>query len=172
MTTDEATSAAVTLSPAKTIQKCYSIFDGANLSAAKKIKVSRLKQKAQDHIYRKMIVGAVSKYGGPCKSKQDVERLLTKLEGASHAHIREVIRCELNYQKSILGSRDKKLTQHRVLFEWHGFYAEGRPTKWEGYSYITNWECAWSHRDSRDPDWNIIPRPPKHRQWSANSTKA
>ncbi|KAF4100596.1 solute carrier family 52, riboflavin transporter, member 2 isoform X1 [Onychostoma macrolepis] len=108
--TDEATSAAVTLSPAKTIQKRYSIFDGANLNAAKKIKVSRLKQKAQDHIYRKMIVGAVSKYGGPCKSKQDVERLLAKLEGASHAHIREVIRCELNYQKSILGSRDKKLT--------------------------------------------------------------
>ncbi|KTG04245.1 hypothetical protein cypCar_00002015, partial [Cyprinus carpio] len=90
-TAGEPTSAAVTLSPAKTIQKRYSIFDGANLNAAKKMKVSRLKQKAQDHIYRKMIVGAVSKYGGPCKSKQDVERLLTKLEGASHAHIREVV---------------------------------------------------------------------------------
>ncbi|XP_016300049.1 uncharacterized protein LOC107656639 [Sinocyclocheilus anshuiensis] len=109
MTTDEPKSAAVTLYPAKPIQKRYSIFDGANLNAAKKMKVSRLKQKAQDHIYRKMIVGAVSKYGGPCKSKQDVERLRTKLEGASHAHICEVIRCELNYQKSILGSRDKKL---------------------------------------------------------------
>ncbi|XP_043073937.1 solute carrier family 52, riboflavin transporter, member 2 isoform X1 [Puntigrus tetrazona] len=110
-TADEPTSAVVTMSPAKTTQKRYSIFDGANFNAAKKMKVSRLKQKAQDHIYRKMIIGAVSKYGGPCKSKQDVERLLTKLEGASHAHIREVIRCELNYQKSILGSRDKKLTR-------------------------------------------------------------
>ncbi|XP_051728900.1 solute carrier family 52, riboflavin transporter, member 2 [Ctenopharyngodon idella] len=115
MTTDEPTSPSVTLSPAKTIQKQqqvskhYSMFEGANLNAAKKMKVSRLKQKAQDHIYKKMIVGAVSKYGGPCKSKQDVERLLKKLQGASHAHTREVIRCELNYQKSILGSRDKKL---------------------------------------------------------------
>ncbi|XP_048058336.1 uncharacterized protein LOC125275444 [Megalobrama amblycephala] len=114
MTTDEPTSPSVTLSPAKTIQKQqqvskHSMFEGANLNAAKKMKVSRLKQKAQDHIYKKMIVGAVSKYGGPCKSKQDVERLLKKLQGASHAHTREVIRCELNYQKSILGSRDKKL---------------------------------------------------------------
>ncbi|ROL45855.1 hypothetical protein DPX16_11550 [Anabarilius grahami] len=115
MMTDEPTSPSVTFSPAKTIQKQqqaskhYSMFEGANLNAAKKMKVSRLKQKAQDHIYKKMIVGAVSKYGGPCKSKQDVERLLTKLQGASHAHTREVIRCELNYQKSILGSRDKKL---------------------------------------------------------------
>ncbi|KAK9957815.1 hypothetical protein ABG768_012027 [Culter alburnus] len=115
MTTDEPTSPSVTLSPATSIQKQqqaskhYSMFEGANLNAAKKMKVSRLKQKAQDHIYKKMIVGAVSKYGGPCKSKQDVERLLKKLQGASHAHTREVIRCELNYQKSILGSRDKKL---------------------------------------------------------------
>uniref|UniRef100_A0A9J7Y431 Zgc:109744 n=1 Tax=Cyprinus carpio carpio TaxID=630221 RepID=A0A9J7Y431_CYPCA len=103
VTINEPTSAAVTLSPATTILKHYSIVD------AKKMKVSRLKQKAQDHVYRKIIVGAVSKYGGPCKSRQDVERLLTKLEGASHAHIREVIHCELNYQKSILGSKDKKL---------------------------------------------------------------
>ncbi|CAM4636669.1 unnamed protein product [Leuciscus chuanchicus] len=114
-TTDEPTSPAVTLSPAKTIQKQqqeskrYSILEGANLNAAKKMKVSRLKQKAQDHIYKKLIVGAVSKYGGPCKSKQDVERLLAKLQGENHAQTREVIRCELNYQKSILGSRDKKL---------------------------------------------------------------
>ncbi|XP_067281540.1 solute carrier family 52, riboflavin transporter, member 2 isoform X1 [Pseudorasbora parva] len=106
---DEPTSPAKTIQKQQQASKRHSIFEGANLNAAKKMKASRLKQKAQDHIYKKMIVGAVSKYGGPCKSKQDVERLLTKLQGASHAHTREVIRCELNYQKSILGSKDKKL---------------------------------------------------------------
>lgn len=108
-TPDESTSPAKTIQKQPQASKRHSIFEGANLNAAKKMKASRLKQKAQDHIYKKLIVGAVSKYGGPCKSKQDVERLLTKLQGASHAHTREVIRCELNYQKSILGSRDKKL---------------------------------------------------------------
>lgn len=86
VTTDLPTSAALTLSPVKTIQKHYSIFDCENLNATQKPMVSRLKQKAQDHIHKKIIIEAVSKYGGPCKSRQDVERLLTKLEGASHVH--------------------------------------------------------------------------------------
>lgn len=108
-------SPAVMLPPGKTIQKQkrqplqHHFFEGPNFRTARKMRAIRLKQKAQDHIYRKMIIGAVSKNGGPCKSKQDVERLLTKLEGASRIEKCEAVRCELNYQKCIMGSRDKKL---------------------------------------------------------------
>lgn len=115
---DETTSPSpeVTLPPGKNIRiqqrrtlKRSHVFQGASLNDARKMKVNQLKQKAQDHIYKKMIIRAVSKNGGPCKSKQDVERLLTKLEGASRREKLEAFRCELNYQKCILGSRERKL---------------------------------------------------------------
>ncbi|XP_056597735.1 solute carrier family 52, riboflavin transporter, member 2 isoform X1 [Triplophysa dalaica] len=117
-TTDEPTfpPPVVTLSPVKPVQKQQRqmlkrplVFKVPNLRDARKMKVNRLKQKAQDHVYKKMIIRAVSKNGGPCRSQQDVERLLTKLEGATQREKCEAFRCELNYQKCIMGSRDKKL---------------------------------------------------------------
>lgn len=113
-TMDESTSPppVVTSYPGKTVQKQLkrlNAFKEPNLKDARKMKVNRLKQKAQDHVYKKMIIRAVSKNSGPCKSKQDVERLLEKLEGAGRREKCEAFRCELNYQKCIVGSRDKKL---------------------------------------------------------------
>ncbi|KAJ8333538.1 hypothetical protein SKAU_G00415460 [Synaphobranchus kaupii] len=65
----------------------------------------------QDITTRNSILVAVAKNGGPCTNKQDVDHLLAKLDGASHAQKREAIRCEISYQKVILGSRDKNLNQ-------------------------------------------------------------
>ncbi|XP_051520395.1 uncharacterized protein LOC127421407 [Myxocyprinus asiaticus] len=76
---DRPTPPVVMLAPAESTEKCpealqrHHMFEGANLHDAEKMKVLRQKQETQDHIYRKMIVGAVSKKGGPCKSKQDVD---------------------------------------------------------------------------------------------------
>ncbi|KAJ8273007.1 hypothetical protein GJAV_G00096280 [Gymnothorax javanicus] len=65
----------------------------------------------QDIATKNSILVAVAKNGGPCTNKQEVDHLLAKLEGASHAQKREAIRCEIGYQKIILGSRDKNLNQ-------------------------------------------------------------
>ncbi|XP_061110386.1 solute carrier family 52, riboflavin transporter, member 2 isoform X2 [Conger conger] len=65
----------------------------------------------QDITTKNSILIAVAKNGGPCTNKQDVDHLLAKLDGASHAQKREAIRCEISYQKLILGSRDKNLNQ-------------------------------------------------------------
>ncbi|XP_048849540.1 solute carrier family 52, riboflavin transporter, member 2 isoform X2 [Brienomyrus brachyistius] len=56
------------------------------------------------------ILVAVTRHGGPCRSKQDVDRLLMRLNQASLAQKREAVRCEINYQKIMLG-KDKDLTQ-------------------------------------------------------------
>ncbi|XP_023659708.1 solute carrier family 52, riboflavin transporter, member 2 isoform X2 [Paramormyrops kingsleyae] len=56
------------------------------------------------------ILAAVTRHGGPCRSKQDVDRLLMRMNQASLAQKREAVRCEINYQKMMLG-KDKDLTQ-------------------------------------------------------------
>lgn len=58
---------------------------------------------------RETILISIEKNGGPCQTKQDVDRLLARLEGTTHAQKREAIRCELGYQKVILGSRNPNL---------------------------------------------------------------
>ncbi|XP_010864183.1 uncharacterized protein LOC105007091 isoform X2 [Esox lucius] len=63
----------------------------------------------QDDINRNAVMAAVAKNGGPCSCKQDVDRLLARLEGTNHAQKREAIRCEISYQKLVLGSRDTNL---------------------------------------------------------------
>ncbi|XP_036411174.1 uncharacterized protein LOC118796421 [Megalops cyprinoides] len=46
----------------------------------------------QDGFTKNSILASVAKNGGPCTSKQDVDCLLAKMEGASHAQKREAIR--------------------------------------------------------------------------------
>ncbi|KAG5842200.1 hypothetical protein ANANG_G00175130 [Anguilla anguilla] len=69
------------------------------------------KKLPQDITTKNSVLVAVAKNGGPCTNKQDVDHLLARLDGASHAQKREAIRCEISYQKVILGSRDKNLNQ-------------------------------------------------------------
>ncbi|KAL4629796.1 hypothetical protein GN956_G17127 [Arapaima gigas] len=70
---------------------------------------SEEKEQEQDAFMKKSVVAAVARYGGPCTSKQDVDRLLMKLDGVSYAQKRDAIRCEINYQKMVLDNRDEKL---------------------------------------------------------------
>ncbi|XP_046874488.1 uncharacterized protein LOC124466730 isoform X1 [Hypomesus transpacificus] len=60
------------------------------------------------------ILAAVEKNGGPCKTKQDVDRLLSTLEGTRLFQKREAIRCQIGYQKCVVGCRDPSL--HLVNF--------------------------------------------------------
>ncbi|XP_033914500.2 uncharacterized protein LOC117435453 [Acipenser ruthenus] len=55
------------------------------------------------------IMAAVVRNGGPCKTKRDVDYLLSTLEGASHSKKREAIRLQISYQKVVLGLKDKNL---------------------------------------------------------------
>ncbi|KPP77762.1 hypothetical protein Z043_102788, partial [Scleropages formosus] len=67
------------------------------------------KEQEQDAFMKKSVIAAVTRYGGPCISKQDVDSLLMKLDGVSYAQKRDAIRCEINYQKMVLGNRDENL---------------------------------------------------------------
>ncbi|KAJ8000288.1 hypothetical protein DPEC_G00203280 [Dallia pectoralis] len=63
----------------------------------------------QDDTNRKAVISAVAKNGGPCSCKQDVDKLLARLDGSNHAQKREAVRCEISYQKLVLGSKDPNL---------------------------------------------------------------
>ncbi|KAG9278927.1 solute carrier family 52, riboflavin transporter, member 2 isoform X1 [Astyanax mexicanus] len=86
-------------------------LDRFKKKALSKLIDQRQKIQMQDLHYRKMIVAAVGKHGGPCKSVQDVDRLLVKMEGSDQTKKREAIRCELSYQKCVVGVRDNSLNQ-------------------------------------------------------------
>lgn len=101
------------------VLKPYIMFDRANLRPLTKMKPKRLKLagkrqqkvKIQEDNYKKTLIASVTKNGGPCKTVQDVDRILLRMEGAHHVQKREVIRHELNYQKFVIGCRDKRLTR-------------------------------------------------------------
>ncbi|TSK31519.1 hypothetical protein Baya_3629 [Bagarius yarrelli] len=94
------------------------MFDRSNLKPFNKRKKKRKlkllaekrqKSKTQEENYRKTLIASVTKNGGMCKSVQDVDQLLLRLEGAHHAQKREAIRSQLNYLKFVDGCRDKRL---------------------------------------------------------------
>ncbi|XP_076865939.1 uncharacterized protein LOC143517377 [Brachyhypopomus gauderio] len=93
--------------------KPYAMFERANLrplDRTKKKKQRLIEQRQrQEQVYKRMVYAAVAKNGGPCKCVQDVDRLLMRMDGARQSQKREAIRCELNYQKFIVGSRDPQL---------------------------------------------------------------
>ncbi|KAI5608014.1 riboflavin transporter 1 isoform X1, partial [Silurus asotus] len=100
----------------RSVSKHYVTFDRANLRPLTKMKKTRLsklakkrRQKLKEQNYKKTIIASVTKNGGPCKRAQDVDQLLKRMEGAHHAQKREAVRCELNFQKFVLGCRDKQL---------------------------------------------------------------
>lgn len=98
------------------VSKPYIMFDRANLRPLNKLKTKQLnkqkqKVKMRDQNYKKMLIASVTKNGGPCKTIQDVDQLLERMEGSHHVQKREVIRYELNYQKFVIGCRDKRLNR-------------------------------------------------------------
>ncbi|KAE8282450.1 hypothetical protein D5F01_LYC19859 [Larimichthys crocea] len=55
------------------------------------------------------ITATVTRNGGPCKTQQDVDKMLLQFDGKPRAERREAIRCEILYQKMILNNNDRNL---------------------------------------------------------------
>ncbi|XP_059899145.1 uncharacterized protein LOC132450950 [Gadus macrocephalus] len=58
---------------------------------------------------RKYVMAAVNRNGGPCKTQQDVDKLLLRFESKSGAEKVEALRCEVLYQKMVLDNNDPNL---------------------------------------------------------------
>ncbi|XP_040910168.1 uncharacterized protein LOC121192484 [Toxotes jaculatrix] len=79
-------------------------------SSIKKEKTVRVhKEEFEENMDRDYIVATVSRNGGPCKSQQDVDKMLLRFDGKPRAEKREAIRCEILYQKMILNNTDPHL---------------------------------------------------------------
>ncbi|TKS88728.1 hypothetical protein D9C73_022841 [Collichthys lucidus] len=55
------------------------------------------------------ITATVTRNGGPCKTQQDVDKMLLQFDGKPRAEKREATRCEILYQKMILNNNDRNL---------------------------------------------------------------
>lgn len=68
-----------------------------------------LKEECEENIDRNYIMAIVSRYGGPCKTQQDLDKMLLRLEGVTRAEKKEALRCEMVYQKTVLNNMDPNL---------------------------------------------------------------
>ncbi|CAL8298895.1 unnamed protein product [Lota lota] len=66
-------------------------------------------QKPPLNTNRKYVMATVNKNGGPCKTQQDVDKLLLRFESKSSAEKVEALRCEVLYQKMVLDNNDPNL---------------------------------------------------------------
>ncbi|XP_047460242.1 solute carrier family 52, riboflavin transporter, member 2 isoform X1 [Mugil cephalus] len=55
------------------------------------------------------IMATVSKNGGPCKSQQDVDKMMLRFDGKSRAEKWEAVRCEIEYHRMILNNTNPHL---------------------------------------------------------------
>lgn len=67
------------------------------------------KELKEENMDRNYIMAVVSRYGGPCKTQQDLDKMLLRLEGVTRAEKKEALRCEMVYQKTILNNMDPNL---------------------------------------------------------------
>lgn len=75
-------------------------------------KMENKKEKSEEHgenMDKNYIMAVVGRYGGPCKTQQDLDKLLLRLESVTRAEKKEVLRCEMEYQKKILNNMDPNL---------------------------------------------------------------
>lgn len=68
-----------------------------------------LKEEYEENMDRNYIMAVVSSYGGPCKTQQDLDKMLLRLEGVTRVEKKEALRCEMVYQKVILNNMDPNL---------------------------------------------------------------
>ncbi|KAM8840843.1 uncharacterized protein AB9W97_001438 [Spinachia spinachia] len=72
-------------------------------------KPSKVREECEEIMDRDYIIAMVSKNGGPCKSQQDVDKMMLRFDGKSRAAKREAVRCEIVYQKIVLNNTDRNL---------------------------------------------------------------
>nr|XP_020452932.1 uncharacterized protein LOC109958558 isoform X2 [Monopterus albus] len=69
----------------------------------------RIQREVEENTDKDYIIAMVNRNGGPCKTQQDVDKLLLRYDGKSRVEKREAIRCELLYQKMILNNTNGHL---------------------------------------------------------------
>lgn len=68
-----------------------------------------VKEEPEENMDRDYIMAVVIRYGGPCKTQQDLDKMLLRLEGVTRAEKKEALRCQMVYQKTILNNMDPNL---------------------------------------------------------------
>ncbi|XP_034400944.1 uncharacterized protein LOC117738898 [Cyclopterus lumpus] len=71
--------------------------------------VKKEKSPEEENMDRDYIIATVSRNGGPCKSQQDVDKMMLRFDGKSRAEKREAVRCEVLYQKMVMNNTDRNL---------------------------------------------------------------
>uniref|UniRef100_A0A3P8TQ69 Zgc:109744 n=1 Tax=Amphiprion percula TaxID=161767 RepID=A0A3P8TQ69_AMPPE len=69
----------------------------------------KLQEEHEDIMDPEYIAAMVRKNGGPCKTKQDVDKMMLRFDGKSRAERREAARCEMVYQRTVLNNTNPHL---------------------------------------------------------------
>ncbi|PWA24282.1 hypothetical protein CCH79_00020428, partial [Gambusia affinis] len=69
-------------------------------------------EKQEENMDRDYIIATVTRNGGPCKTQQDIEKMLLRFDGKSRLEKREGLRCEILYQKMVLNNTNPHLDHH------------------------------------------------------------
>ncbi|KAF0024310.1 uncharacterized protein LOC118292383 [Scophthalmus maximus] len=90
--------------------KRYSHSGQKDASSTKREKsVTVHQEEIVENMDRDYIIAMVSRNRGPCKTQQDVDKMMLRFDGKTRAEKREAIRCEILYQKMILNNTDPNL---------------------------------------------------------------
>ncbi|TNN68936.1 hypothetical protein EYF80_020797 [Liparis tanakae] len=71
--------------------------------------VKKEKEPEEENMDMDYIMATVNENGGPCKSQQEVDKMMLRFDGKTRAEKREAVRCELLYQKMVLNNTDPNL---------------------------------------------------------------
>lgn len=75
-------------------------------------------EEEEENMDRDYIIATVNRNGGPCKTQQDLDKMLVRFDGKPRKERREAIRCEVVYQKMVLNNTaldDGALTSTNML---------------------------------------------------------
>lgn len=84
-----------------------------DFQSKKKIKKEKsgkdCREEGEQNMDRSYITAVVSRHGGPCKTQQELDQMLLRLEGLTRAQRKEALRCEVLYHRTILKNTDPNL---------------------------------------------------------------
>lgn len=67
------------------------------------------REEREEKMERSHMMAVVSRYGGACRTQQELDQMLLRLEGLTRAQKKEALRCEMAYQKLVLNNMDPNL---------------------------------------------------------------
>ncbi|KAM4539166.1 uncharacterized protein PAE49_020098 [Odontesthes bonariensis] len=80
-----------------------------NSPQQKKVAKKVYREERPEIMDRDYIVAMVSRNGGPCKTQQDVDKMMLRFDGKSRWEKREAMRCEILYHKTVLNNTNPHL---------------------------------------------------------------